>query len=221
MYSLQTANGTAPQGQRLTKVHLMRIPKASSSSLSVVARRIVGCTPPGPCCKFPGDPKGSCPDKRLFLCQEQKKVVGCTHHYPHIDTLFNPFVKSISIMREPMARAISAYFYPGIHHNEKCRGGQHECFIEYTKSDRFRNIAVKMFTGEYSYAPVHTCNGTHVCRHALQTAVRNLNKFAFVGVAEMWELSLLVMLQKLQSLPPVLSEFELATPKPSAKGASG
>jgi hypothetical protein len=26
---------------------LIRVPKASSTSLSVVARRIVGCTPPG------------------------------------------------------------------------------------------------------------------------------------------------------------------------------
>jgi len=29
------------------KIHLIRVPKASSTSLSVVARRIVGCTPPG------------------------------------------------------------------------------------------------------------------------------------------------------------------------------
>ena len=29
------------------KIHLIRVPKASSSSLSAVARRIVGCLPPG------------------------------------------------------------------------------------------------------------------------------------------------------------------------------
>ena len=29
------------------KIHLIRVPKASSSSLSAVARRIVGCSPPG------------------------------------------------------------------------------------------------------------------------------------------------------------------------------
>ena len=36
----------------LTKVHLIRIPKASSTSLSVISRRIVGCDPPGPCCRY-------------------------------------------------------------------------------------------------------------------------------------------------------------------------
>ena len=35
----------------LKQVHLIRIPKASSTSLSVVSRRLVGCEPPGPCCR--------------------------------------------------------------------------------------------------------------------------------------------------------------------------
>lgn len=35
----------------LRQVHLIRIPKASSTSLSVVSRRVVGCEPPGPCCR--------------------------------------------------------------------------------------------------------------------------------------------------------------------------
>jgi hypothetical protein len=41
----------------LPKVHLIRIPKASSSSISAIARRLVGCNPPGPCCRYPGNPK--------------------------------------------------------------------------------------------------------------------------------------------------------------------
>ncbi len=36
-------------------LHLIRIPKASSSALSTVARRIAGCEPYGPCCKYPGN----------------------------------------------------------------------------------------------------------------------------------------------------------------------
>jgi hypothetical protein len=36
---------------KVSRLHLIRIPKASSSSLSMVARRMVGCHPPGPCCK--------------------------------------------------------------------------------------------------------------------------------------------------------------------------
>ena len=36
---------------KVSRLHLIRVPKASSSSLSMVARRMVGCHPPGPCCK--------------------------------------------------------------------------------------------------------------------------------------------------------------------------
>jgi len=36
------------------RTHLIRVPKASSSSLSVIARRMTGCLPWGPCCKYPG-----------------------------------------------------------------------------------------------------------------------------------------------------------------------
>ena len=44
----------------------IRIPKAGSSSLSVVARALAGCRPDGyPCCVWPGDPPGSCPRKGL------------------------------------------------------------------------------------------------------------------------------------------------------------
>ena len=47
--------------QLLPRMHLIRVPKASSSSLSAITRRMVGCNPPGPCCRYPGDPVGSCP----------------------------------------------------------------------------------------------------------------------------------------------------------------
>ena len=43
--------GPTPVFAPLPRVHLIRIPKASSSSLSAVARRMAGCTPAGPCCK--------------------------------------------------------------------------------------------------------------------------------------------------------------------------
>ena len=43
-----TANTTANINKNKNiKIHLIRVPKASSTSLSAVARRIVGCTPPG------------------------------------------------------------------------------------------------------------------------------------------------------------------------------
>lgn len=98
----------------LRQVHLMRVPKASSTSLSIIARRLVNCNPYGPCCKYPGDPPGSCPSKNLFQCQETRQVIGCTHHYPHINFLNDKNIFSLTILRNPYDRAISAFFYPGI-----------------------------------------------------------------------------------------------------------
>jgi len=104
--------------QTLQQVHLLRVPKASSTSMSAVARRLVGCRPPGPCCKYPGDPWGSCPNKALFMCEASGKVVGCTDHYANPTSLRDPQVPTVSMMREPTARSVSAFFYGGAHNTE-------------------------------------------------------------------------------------------------------
>ena len=188
-------------------MHLLRIPKASSSSLSVLARRMVGCEPPGPCCRWPGDPPGTCPSRDLFACQTEGKVVGCTHHYPHYEALQRGDTPSISIMREPFRRSVSAFFYPGIHHNSKCTGTVDKCFAEYTSSPRWKNVAVKMLTGAYAYGSEPTCRTSDQCKNSLELAVRNLDLLVFMGVAEMWELSLLVLHLGVPHLKPQLSDF--------------
>lgn len=52
---------------------LLRVPKAGSSGASVIARRLGGCMPPGPCCRFPGDPPRSCPAHGL-MCPRVRRV---------------------------------------------------------------------------------------------------------------------------------------------------
>lgn len=188
-------------------IHLLRIPKASSSSLSTIARRLVGCEPPGPCCKWPGDPPGSCPSKRLFACQTEGRVIGCTHHYPNYDALLRKSTMSISIMREPKQRAVSAFFYPGIHHNNKCKSSIENCFREYSSSPKWKNIATKMITGAYAYGSELACEHERQCKNSLELAIRNLDYFAFMGVAEMWELSMLILHKKIPQLKPLLSDF--------------
>ena len=202
-----SVEGTGSSKAAAAKIHLLRIPKASSSSLSIVARRMVGCEPPGPCCKWPGDPPGSCPAKGLFACQTEGRVIGCTHHYPNYDALLSPSIVSISIMREPWRRAVSAFFYPGIHHNSKCAADVDTCFREYALSTRWRNVAVKMLTGAYAYDDRPTCRDARQCKHSLELARHNLERLAVMGVAEMWELSLLLLHLKMPQLRPELSEF--------------
>ncbi|CAN0357361.1 unnamed protein product [Ectocarpus sp. 6 AP-2014] len=50
----------------LDRLQLVRVPKAGSSEASVIARRLGGCVPRGPCCMMPGHPPGSCPSEGLM-----------------------------------------------------------------------------------------------------------------------------------------------------------
>lgn len=186
-----------------SKIHLIRVPKASSSSLSTIARRIVGCEPYGQCCKYPGTPVGSCASKMLFECQLQGKVVGCTHHYPNYKELVDVNIFTMSMMRLPLNRSVSAFFYPGIHHNSNCKKSQDMCFIEYTKNEQWQNIAVKLLIGEYAYANIPIKSDKQ-----LQLAISNLMKYVnFMGISEIWALSLLLLHQKLPFLKPLKDEF--------------
>jgi hypothetical protein len=92
------------------RLHLIRVPKAGSTATSVIARRLVGCTPAGPCCQYPGTPRGTCPQRGL-MCPN---VVGCTEHHAHMSVLMNPEIPSLMVMRHPVSRALSAFFYPGM-----------------------------------------------------------------------------------------------------------
>lgn len=213
MFSLATSlyeNDRNNTIDNMKAVQLIRIPKASSTSLSAVVRRLMGCHPPGPCCKFPGDPPGSCPQRGLFDCQLQFKVIGCTGHYVDYNQLLSKTMKTISIIREPRARSLSAFFYPGIHHNSECKAGIEECFQRYLVDIRFKNIATKMLTGDYSYAKTATCRNANDCHHSLESALLNMQQhLEFMGIAEMWELSLVVFHSKFPSLIPLLSEFRM------------
>lgn len=217
-YSLAKAYRNSTPSSSLPKIHLIRVPKASSSSLSAIARRMVGCSPAGPCCKWPGDPPGSCPSKELFACQTQGKVIGCTHHHPNYPSLLDKSIVSISIMREPLSRSVSAFFYPGIHHNSQCKGNHTYCFLEYTRSEKWKNIAVKMMTGLFAYSPEKVCEHAKDCPHSLELAILNLDELDFMGIAEMWELSLFLLHYKHKSIPPVLEEFLLSNQSSAASG---
>jgi hypothetical protein len=213
----------------LQSLHLIRVPKAASSSLSQLARRMAGCDPPGPCCKYPGEPKGSCPRKELFACSSEAggPIVGCTSHKHNYQQLLNSSVPSISMMREPISRSVSAYYYPGVHHNSNClrgRGTHKRCFSQYVKSTKWSNVVVKLLSGADAYAPTATCSEATPgwrgrCAHTLETALANLRRLSFMGVAEMWELSVLLLYEQFPQLEPLRGDFLLQSrSRPGAQG---
>ncbi|CAN0481507.1 unnamed protein product, partial [Laminaria digitata] len=96
------------------RAQLVRVPKAGSSEASVLARLLGGCKPRGPCCRFPGDPPGSCPARHL-MCPA---VTGCTgHSMPGgaRQKLQDPSVFSMSNLRDVVDRLVSGFFYTAPH----------------------------------------------------------------------------------------------------------
>jgi len=201
----------------ITKMHLIRIPKASSSSLSAIARRMVNCDPPGPCCRYPGDPPGSCPAPKsspnLLMCT--KKIIGCVHHFPNVEYLNKPLSErliTISMMREPISRSLSAFAYHPPHTLSKknhleCKDTpfSNDCFTKYVSNKLYNNIAVKMLAGAFPYANQEVCANN--CKYSYEKAKINLDKLTLMGITELWALSILILYAKIPQIEPKLEEF--------------
>lgn len=186
-------------GLRSTRLlNSIRIPKAGSSALSVTARALAGCHPDGfPCCKYPGDPKGSCPRKDL-MCP---LVTGCTDHRPD----YRGDEAVITTLRDPVARSVSAFFYHYPHTSVK-HGEPHtwEKFVENIQTPRYRNILTKMLNGAYAY------DGFDEQKHTVPRAKARLCSIAWFGLSEM-PVSSSVMLYE-------TPEFRRLLPNPVAFG---
>lgn len=79
-----------------------------------------------------------------------------------------------------------------------CKRGNHLCFLEYTSSPRWKNIAIKLFTGGPAYSMGATCRFKNECRHSLEGSIKNMELFTFIGVSELWELSILLLYRKVK-----------------------
>jgi Sulfotransferase family len=87
-------------------VRLLRIPKAGSSSFSAFLRLQYNCT-------SEEHPPGDCVKKNRLLCME---IEGCSNHKGPPDWKNQENVRPmITFIREPFARYVSAYNYPGHH----------------------------------------------------------------------------------------------------------
>ncbi|KAL7480296.1 hypothetical protein ACHAW6_007048 [Cyclotella cf. meneghiniana] len=184
-------------------INSIRIPKAASSSLSVTARALAGCHPDGyPCCGYPGDPPGSCPKPGLFCPQ----VTGCTDHRPD----FRGNEPVITSLRDPVSRAVSAYFYTPPH-TTVAMGEAHtwELFVENVRSGRRRNVLTKMMNGAYAYDEFDEVG------HTVVNATKRLCRAAWFGMSDMPVASALLLYEtkEFRRLLPNPVVFGLPPPK--------
>jgi hypothetical protein len=129
-------------------LNMLRIPKAGSSALSITARALIGCAPDGfPCCQNTTKPSRitkACPRGDLHC----PAIRGCIDHkgeYADDDPL------TITMIRHPVARALSAFFYVPPHRPRgACRTMQ--CFQhQFLQQDQYRNPMTKMLSGYHAY----------------------------------------------------------------------
>jgi hypothetical protein len=179
-------------------INSIRVPKASSSALSVKARALAGCHPDGyPCCRMPGSPVGTCPRDDLMCLP----VTGCGGHRP----VFNGTEPIISKIREPAARLLSGFFYFPPHRPPVQQGHGWNLFEQsYIKSAKYRNVMTKMFSGYYAYDKFDPKI------HTVEQAKKNLCRTAWFGQVEYPVLSSLLLYEA--------SAFQWLVPNPVAFG---
>eukprot|EP00903_Cladosiphon_okamuranus_P018398 g16922.t1 len=202
------------------EVQLVRVPKAGSSEASVIARRLGGCVPRGPCCKFPGDPPGSCPAVGL-MCP---MVHGCAGHnmgLKALDILEDPAVFSMTNLRGVVDRLVSGFFYTKPH-SPKCAREDvvdyKECFMKMVDNSKFQNIAARMLTGHYAYEDsAKLCLDKQQahgdCGSDLGDVIQGACNVNFVTMCETWGSSVLLLFEVLPWLGPTPAFFPIPKPE--------
>ena len=130
-------------------------------------------------------------------------IKGCINHFPQTEWI-NKAPPSITIMREPMSRLLSAWFYRGHSPNldffqvrpefKEIKLGKRPraTFDEYLDMPEYNNIQTRMLgANSFPYKNIT------VTQALFDTAVDALDNMYFVGIQEVYDLSVKVMLREL------------------------
>lgn len=118
------------------------------------------------------------------------------------------------MLREPKSRSISGFFYQS--HHAVCPNSSVEtCFDMYTHDARYSNVVTKMLALN---AEAYSEQSDEVTEATLKMAINSLDKFFLVAIAELWELSLMVLHHKLPFIKPDVEEFYLHSNETHIRG---
>jgi hypothetical protein len=146
------------------QLHFMHIPKCGGTSMTAVLREVMCAADPErmqDCCTNPG----FCDTHAMRRCAAIK---GCVNHFANKPFIFKPEVPSITIMRHPVSRLVSAWFYRCHSPNSDCFQVRPEfklikqkkkpkaIFPEYLEMTEYNNILTRMFgAGAFPYKDVN------------------------------------------------------------------
>jgi len=184
-------------------LNILRIPKAGSSHMSMVARSLAGCNPVGMAC-------------RNLLCPA---VRNCEGHRPTFpwgeDRKSNNFEPSITVFRDPASRLASAFFYRPPH-RPPGENFSFEFFREYVQMEVYRNLMTKMTMGTQVDGKNAYLKETLIptTEEDIATAKTRLCGYAWFGINEWNAASLLLLYQStpFDRLLPSFDVFGLKSP---------
>lgn len=191
--------GPAVKGSKTVDYHFVHIPKCGGTSMTSILRQIACNLDPqrnADCCTNPG----FCDWHARRRCNAIK---GCINHFPQSKWIYKE-QPSITIMREPVSRAISAFFYRGHSPNldffqvrpEFKLIKEHKAprveFPEYITMVEYQNIQTRMLGADsFPYRNVP------ITDEVFAKAKDALQHFFFVGLQEAYDLSVELLQREL------------------------
>jgi len=211
----------APKTSGQFDMHFIHIPKCGGTSMTAILRQVSCIVDPvrnADCCKN----VGFCDWHAERRCLA---IRGCTNHFPQRKYIFQP-LPSITIMREPVSRLISAWFYRGHSPNidffqvrpefKDIKDGKRPLvtFDEYLDMPEYQNIITRML-GADSFPYKNVTVDEKVYKRALD-AVKGI---FFLGLQEAYEISVKTLLRELSIKQdiPILKERDQTTNKQQIK----
>lgn len=191
-------------------MHFIHVPKCGGTSMTAILRE-VACKMDSQrnvdCCTNPG----FCDWHAFRRCSS---IRGCINHIPQRTYIFRP-LPSISMLRDPTSRIISAWFYRGHSPNldffqvrpefKEISNGLRPrvTFDEYIEMPEYQNIQTRMF-GADSF-PYKNVTITHEVYCLAAEAIEHL---FFVGIQEAYDISVKVLLREfnISINSPILKE---------------